>query len=110
MAGNASDPGFPGQGGLVLALDGDGHADVGEVLFQRNDVLVEQADATLAGAAGNGVLVVGAAVDADALVARSLQTKEPVAIGLDVAAAIVKVVFPGRSVLYHGDLEGLAGR
>jgi len=41
MAGNASDPGFPGEGGLVLALDGDGHADVGEVLFQGDDVLVE---------------------------------------------------------------------
>lgn len=41
MADNASGAGFPGEGGLVLALDGDGHADVGEVLFQRNDVLVE---------------------------------------------------------------------
>ncbi len=110
MAGNASDPGFPREGDLVLALDGDGHADVGEVLFQRNDVLVEQADATLAGAAGDGVLVVGAAVDAYALVAGRLQAEEPVTIGLDIATAVVEVVFPGRSVLYHGDLERLAGR
>ena len=47
-------------------MDGDGHADVGEVLLQGDDVLVEQADAALAGAAGDGVLVVGAAMDADA--------------------------------------------
>ena len=48
---------FPGVGGLVLVLDGDGHADVGKVLLQGDDVLVEQADAALAGAARHGVLV-----------------------------------------------------
>jgi len=47
-------------------------------------------------------------VDAYALVARSLQAEEPVTIGLDVATAVVEVMFPGRSVLYHGDLEWLA--
>ena len=45
---------FPVEGGLVLVLDGDGHAHVGEVLLQCDDVLIEQADATLAGASGDG--------------------------------------------------------
>ena len=99
---------FPGVGGLVLVLDGDGHADVGKVLLQGDDVLVEQADAALASTARHGVLVVGAAVDADALVTGRFEPEEPVAVGLDVAAAVLEVVLPGRGVLNHGNLEGLA--
>ena len=63
---------FPGERGLVLGLDGDGHADVGEVFLKGDDVLVEQADAALTGTAGNGVFVVGAAMDADAAVSGRL--------------------------------------
>ncbi len=102
--------GFPGEWGLLLALDGDGHADVGEVLLQGDDVLVEQADAALAGSTGNSTLIVGAAVDADALVTRRGQSQEPVAVGLDAAASVVEIVSPCRGVLYHRDLEGLASR
>ena len=86
--------GFPGVGGLVFVLDGDGHADVGEVLLQRDDVLVEQTDAALAGAASDGVLVIGAAVDADAAVAWRIKPEEPVPVGLDVATAVLEVVAP----------------
>ena len=100
--------GFPGEGGLVLGLDGDGHADVGEVFLQGNNVLVEQADAALTGAAGDGVFVVGAAVDADAAPTVGVQAQEPVAVGQDVAAAVLEVVFPGRGVLYHRNAEGSA--
>ena len=110
MADNASGAGFPREGGLVLALDGDGHADVGEMLFQGDDVLVEQADAALAGTARHGVLVVGTAMDADTLVTGRGKAQEPVPIGQDVAAAVLEVVPPCGCVLYHGDLEGLAGR
>ena len=99
---------FPREGRLFLGLDRDGHTDVGEVLLEGDDVLVKQADAALAGAAGDGVLVVGAAVDADAAVAGRLQPEEPVSVGLDVAATVLEVVAPRGCVLNHGDLEGLA--
>ena len=108
MLGCLAGAGFPGERSVVFALDGDRHADVGEMLFQRDDVLVEQTDAALTGATGNGALVVGAAVDADALEAGRGQPQEPVSVGPDVAAAVMKVVFPGRCILYHGDLERLA--
>ena len=103
-----ADAGLPGVGGLALGLDSDGHADVGEVFLQGDDVLVEQADAALAGTAGNGALVVGAAVDADALVAGRFKSQEPVSVGLDVAPAVLEVVFPRRCVLDHRDFEGLS--
>ena len=32
---------FPGERGLVLVLDGDGQAHIGEMLLERDDVLVE---------------------------------------------------------------------
>jgi len=99
---------FPGLGSSVLGLDGDGHADVGIVLFQGDDVLVEQADAALAGSAWHGVLVARAAVDADALVSWSRESEEPVPVGKDVAAAVMEVVPPGGGILDHGDLEWLA--
>ena len=78
------------------------------MLLEGDDVLVEQADAALAGTAWHGVLVARAAVDADALVAGCGQSQEPVAVGLDVAAPVMEVVPPGGSVLDHRDLEGLA--
>ena len=80
------------------------------MLLQRDDVLVEQADTALAGTPWYGALVVGAAVDADAAMAGRLQAQEPVAVGQDVAAAVPEVVLPRRCILYHRDLEGLAGR
>ena len=89
-------------------LDDDRHANVGEVLLQRDDVFVEKADAAFTGTARNGALVVGAAVDADALESRGGKTQEPVSVGQDVATAVMKIVFPCRGILYHGNLEGLA--
>ena len=78
------------------------------MLFQRDNVLVEQADAALAGTAGDGILIVGAAVDAYALKAWCGQSQEPVPVGPDVAAAVVEIVFPGRGILYHSDFERFA--
>ena len=48
-------------------------------------------------------------MDADALVAGGQQAQEPMAVGLDAATAVTKVVLPRRGILYHGNLEGLAG-
>ena len=103
-----ADAGFPFEWGLVFGLDGDGHADVGEVFLEGDDVIVEEADAALAGASGDWFLVVGAAVDANAFVSRGLESQEPVAVGFDVAASVMEVVFPRWGVLYHRDFEGLA--
>ena len=96
---------FPFKRCLVFALNSDGHADIGKMLLQCDDVIVQQADAAFAGAAWHGVLVVGAAVDADALVAGCFQAQEPVAVGLDVAATVLEVMLPSRGILYHGDFE-----
>ena len=79
---------------MVFGLDGDGHADVGEVFLEGDDVLVAEADTALAGASGDSVLVVGAAVDADAAVSRRFQTQEPVTVGEDISATIFKVMLP----------------
>jgi len=89
-------------------LDSHGHTHVGEMLLERDDILVKQADATLAGTAGDGVLVVGAAVDADTLVAGRLEAQEPVSVSQDVATSVLEVVLPCRGILNHGDFEGLA--
>ena len=98
---------FPGIEALCLRLDDDGHAHVGVVLLEGDDVLVAQADAALTGTARHRALVVGAAVDADAAVPRGEQTQEPVPVGLDVAAPVLEVVPPGARVLDHGDFERL---
>ena len=99
---------FPGQWGGVLVLDDDGHAHVGKVLLEGDNVLVKQADAAFAGTTGNRILVIGAAVDADAAVAGCLQAQEPVPVGQNAATAVLEVVMPGGRVLNHCDLEGLA--
>ena len=93
---------------LLLGLDDDGHAHAGILLFQDNDVLVQQADAALAGAARHGALVVGAAVDADAAMTGGLQAQEPVPVGQDAASPVAEVVFPSRGILNHGNGERLA--
>jgi len=93
---------------LFLGLDGDGHAHVGKVLLQGDDVLVEQADAALAGTARHGVLIIRAAVDTDALVTGCSQTQKPVAIGQNVASAVMEVMLPCRGVLDHRDFERFA--
>ena len=87
--------GFPFKWSLFLGLDDDGHADVSEVFFERDDILVEQADAAFAGATGNTLLVIGAAMNTNAAVAGCFQTQEPMSVGLDVAASVLEVVAPG---------------
>ena len=107
---------LPGRNALLLkweqplffGLDDDRHALAGIFLLQRDDVLVEQSDAALAGASGHCALVVGAAVDADAAMPGSLEPEEPVAVGQDAAPSVAKVVFPRRGILDHGDGERLA--
>ena len=79
------------------------------MFLEGDDVFVEQADAAFAGTAGDGVLVVGAAMDADALMTGRFQTQEPVAVGFDAATAVLEVVMPCRCILDHGDLKGFAG-
>ncbi len=52
---------LPGPHALALVLDVDRHLHIGKLLLEGDDVGVAQADAALAGAARNALLIVGAA-------------------------------------------------
>ena len=57
-------PNLKGLETLLLLLDDNRHIDVGITFLESNDVLVAQADTTLAGTAWDTFLIVCAAVDA----------------------------------------------
>ena len=66
---------------LFFLLDDDRHAHPGILLLESDDVLVAQAYASLAGAPWHRVLVVSAAMDANAMMPRGDQSQEPSAVG-----------------------------
>ena len=108
LLGLGVDAGLEGQVGGVLVEDCHFHALAGVARLEVDDVVVAQTDAALAGAPRHARLIVGAAVDAYSAVSRSDQAHKPVAIGLDVATAVLEVVLPRRCILYLADAKRLA--
>ena len=90
---------------LLFFLHHHLHADEGILLLQGDDVLVVEADAALTGTTGDGVLIVGATMNAYAGEAWSLQPQEPVAVGQDGTATIPEIVPPLAGVINLGNLE-----
>lgn len=85
--------------------DVDRSAYAGIIVVQVDDVLVKEADASLAGASWNGGLVIGASVDSDALESARVKTHEPVAVRENVSTAVAEVVSPAACILNLADLE-----
>ena len=103
--------GLMGLMGLLLLVFADVyfHADEGIVFGEVYDIVVAQADASFAGASGNGIVVAGAAVDANAGPFEiAFQPEEPFAVGRHGPATVVEIVFPICSVVYFGDIERLS--
>ena len=99
---------FEGLETLFFLLDDDRHSHSGIFLLEGDDVGVVQADAAFACASWHAVLVVGAAMNANAVVAGRDKPQEPVAIGENGTSSIAKVVRPVMSWLYGIDDERLA--
>lgn len=98
---------FKGQIILHLTLDNDFHAHEGIIVAEVNDVGILQTDAALTGTSRHAFLIVRASVYAYSTVARGDQTEEEIAIGLDVATAVAKIMLPSGGILYLRDGERL---
>lgn len=61
-------------------LDDDGHAHIGILLFENDDVFVEQPDAPFTVAPWHALTIARAAMNANATVPRSGKSQKPVTI------------------------------
>ena len=101
---------FPRVEPFVFGFDNHRHSHIGILLFEGDNVGVKQADAAFGCASRHRFFIVGAAVDADATMARCGEAQKPIAVGFDAASAIFKIVMPRRGILYLADSERFSFR
>ena len=64
----------------ILSLDHHIHPDERIMLAEINDIVVEQPDASLAGPSRHALRIVGAAMDANSLMAMGVESEEIIAV------------------------------